>query len=163
MMRLRLLLGKVVVVVVVVIALPSLLVVSPPVASWTVVLVVHETEQVLNDLSQVRLTRQIVPLEATFEHGLVLFKVSLVQCLFSLDFSDLLNFIVVYEHYLIIKGLLVQALLGIGSAVRLLVADEGKGAAVFCLLEANVLYISKLAEKVVELSIAPVIWKVSNI
>lgn len=158
--RLWLLLGKVVVLVVVV--LSSLLVISPSIASC-IVFVVHQTEQVLYDLSQVRLTRQIVPLEAAFEHGLVLLEVCLVKCFFSLDFSHFFNFVMVYKHNFVVEGLFVQALFGVGGAVGLLVAYEGKGAAIFCLLKPDVLDVAKLAKKIVQLSVAPVSWKVSNI
>ena len=108
--------------------------------------VIHQSEKMMDDLSQMRLTRQIIPLETTLEHGFVLFKVSFIKCLFSLNISDFFDLIVIDDNHFVIEDLLVQVLFCIHRTVWFLEADESKTQSLLCLLETDIFNLTKLTE-----------------
>jgi len=91
--------------------------------------ILDDTEQLLEHLSQMRPRSQIVPFESTALGGLVPLPISLVTSLFHMKLSDLLDLVVVDHEHLVVNGVVLQILLGLCSISWLLEADEGVGVA----------------------------------
>ena len=85
----------------------------------------HQLEELLDDLGQVWLTLKIIPLEPSGLLLSVLFKISLVLELIHLDFSNLFDFIVVDNQHLTVIHLVRKLLLSLSAGIWLLVAYEG--------------------------------------
>lgn len=107
-------------------------------SSWSLVLsiihlllssliVLDDTEELLEHLGQVRLRGQVIPLETSSLLSLVLLPVSLVTSLFHVKLSDLLDLIVVDHEHLTINGMVLQVLLSLCSISWLLEADKSVG------------------------------------
>ena len=150
--------------VVVVLLLSSLLVLFPTILAICLQLfVVHELKQMLDDLCQVRLAWEIIPFETTFEHSFVLFEISFVESLFSLNISNFFDLIVIDDHEFVIEGLLVQVLFSIDCTIWFLEANECKTKTLLGLLEAYSFNLSELAEEIMKLLISPMVRKVAHI
>lgn len=70
----------------------------------TRVALVHDVKQLVKDLGHVRMTSHVLKLEGTNLLGLVLLKVSLVDCIFNLKLPLLLDLIVVNDEALSLES-----------------------------------------------------------
>lgn len=100
-------------VIAIVLSLVVSLFVVPICIAGHVVLVVDQAEQVLNDLSQMRLRGQLVPLEVSSLLGFVPVKVGLVDGFLFLDLAKFFDFVMVDHHHLVFEVLAIQILFGI--------------------------------------------------
>jgi len=126
--------------------------------------ILDDTEKLLEHLSQVRLGSQVVPLESTGLLGLVFLPISLVTGLLHLELSDLLDLVVVDQEHLALNAVVLQVLLSLGSIGWLLVANESKGVSgLLSLVKSDVLDVSKSLEEVGQVILGVVVWEVLHI
>lgn len=142
-------------------------------SSWSVVLslvhlllgsliVLNDTEQLLEHLGQMRLRGQIVPLETTSLLSLVLLPVSLVTSLFHMKLSDLLDLIIVDHEHLTVNGMVLQVLLCLCSISWFLEADKSIGISSrsATVTKLDVFNLTEGLEKISEVVLGPAIGEV---
>lgn len=129
----------------------------------TLWLLLDELEQLLDDVSQVWLTGQVVPLETATGNGDVLLPISLVSDLFELKISDFLDLVVVDDQSFAFIGLSMEGLLGVGAGIWLLEADESKSVVSESLIESDLFNLSVWLEEVGKLNFGPGGWEVLDI
>ena len=125
-------------------------------------LLLDEREQLLDDVSLIWLTCEVVPLEASVDR-FVLFPVSLVSDLLELEVSDLLDLVMIDDQTLTVVSLATKSLLGNGASVWLLEADESKGVVLETLLESYLFDLSIGLEEVGKVDLSPGSWEVLDI
>lgn len=123
----------------------------------------NEGQKLLDDLSQVWLTGQVVPLESTSLLGLVVLEISLILSFLELDLSELLDLVVVDDENLISIGLVGESALSSGSCIWLLVADESIGVASLSSVKSDFLDLTTLFEEISEIILSPVGWEVLHV
>ena len=117
----------------------------------------------MDDVGQVWLTGQVVPLETTTGDGDVLLPVSLVSDFFELEVSDLLDLVMVDDQTFAFIGLSVKGLFGVGAGIWLLEADESESVVSESFLESDLLNLSEWLEEVGKLNFSPVSWEVLDV
>lgn len=122
----------------------------------------HDVQQLLEDLSHVWVRSQISEVEGTGLLSLIFLEIGLINGVLDLDFSLFLDLIMVDHESLSIIGGVVQGLLGNSSGVWLFEADESE-ASVSTLLQFDVLDGTELFEEVLEVIRSPRIWEVLHI
>lgn len=139
------------------------------VSSSIVHLLVHglvlldEGQKLLDDLGQMWLTGQVVPLESTSLLGLVVLEISLILGFLELDLSEFLDLIMVNDENLISIGLVGESALGSGGGVWLLVADESISITSLTSVKSDLLDLTTLFEEVSEIILSPVGWEVLHV
>lgn len=94
--------------------------------SGHLLVLLHDVEELLEDLSDVWVGGQVVELHGAGLGGLVLLEIGLVNLILNLDFSEFLDLVVVDDEGLAFIDGVAEGLLGIGGVVWLLEADEGE-------------------------------------
>jgi hypothetical protein len=122
----------------------------------------HDVQQLLEDLSHVWVRSQISEVEGTRLLSLIFLEIGLINGVLDLNFSLFLDLVMVDHKSLTIIGGVVQGLLGNSSRVWLLEADESERA-ISALLQFDVLDGTKLFEEVYEVIRSPGIWEVLDI
>lgn len=88
-------------------------------------ILLHDLNQLLEDLGHVRVRDQVVEVETSILLCLIPFERLFVDGFFSLQSPDLLDLVVVDNKLLTFKGLIVKILFGLGGGVWGHKADEG--------------------------------------
>lgn len=94
--------------------------------SGHLLVLLHDVEELLEDLSDVWVGGQVVELHGAGLGGLVLLEIGLVNLILNLDFSEFFDLVVVDDEGLAFIDSVAEGLLGIGGVVWLLEADEGE-------------------------------------
>jgi len=84
----------------------------------------HDLKQLLEDLGHMWMSNQVVKMESTILLGLIFLEVGLVHGFFSLEGSKLLDLVMVDHKGLTFNGVVVEGLLGRGSSIWGLEANE---------------------------------------
>jgi len=127
-------------------------------------IVLDDTEQLLQHLGQVRLGGKVVPLETTGLLGLVLLPIGFVTSLLHLELSDFLDLVVVDQEHLALNGVVLQVGFGLGSIGGLLEADESKRIlGLLALIESDVLDLTEGLEEVGQVILGVLVWEVLHI
>jgi hypothetical protein len=142
-------------------------------SSWSLVLglvhlllgsliVLNDTEQLLEHLGQVRLRGQVVPLETTSLLSLVLLPVCLVTCLLHMKLSDLLDLIVVDHEHLTVNRMVLQVLLSLCCISWFFEADKSIGISSrsTTVTELDVFDLTKGLEKISQVVLGPAVGEV---
>ena len=122
----------------------------------------HDVQQLLEDLSHVWVRSQISEVEGTRLLSLIFLEIGLINGVLDLNFSLFLDLVMVDHKSLSIIGRVVQGLLGNSSRVWLLEADEGEGT-ISAFLQFDVLDGTELFEEVLEVIRSPGIWEVLDV
>lgn len=123
----------------------------------------NEGQDLLDDLGQVRVGVQVVPLESTGLLGLVVLEISLILGSFELDLSELLDLVMVDNENLIAIGLVRQGVLGVGSGIWLFVANESISITGLTFVKSDLLDLTTLLEEILKVILSPVGWEVLNV
>jgi len=107
-------------------------------------------------------TGKVVEVESTSLLGLILFEIGLINGVFDLDLSLLLDLVMVNHEGLTVIGSVVKSRLGNGGGIWLLEADESE-VSVSSFFELNVLDGSELLEEVLKFLLWPLVWEVLDI
>jgi hypothetical protein len=84
-----------------------------------------------------RLVGNIIPLETTSLLGLIFVPIGFISCSFHLDFSDLLDFIVVDQKHFTFNIMIVEILFGLSSIIWFLEANESKSITIWTRINTN--------------------------
>jgi len=122
----------------------------------------HDVQQLLKNLSHMRMTGEIIEMEGSHLLSLILFEISLIDGIFDLDSSLFFNLVVVDHQGLSIMSCVVQSGFGEGSGIWLFEADESK-VSISSFFELDILDLSEMGKNVLELFISPVIREVLDI
>merc|ERR1719460_1018116 len=111
-----------------------------------------------------RMANQVIEVESTVLLGLILLVVRLIHGFFSLEGSQLLDFIMVDHQSFTLNSVIMESLLGRGSSVWCLEADESEGVGGISFgFDSDLLNWSELVEQVLELSLSPFSWEVLDV
>jgi len=145
----------------------SVLLLSHVVSSvvWLSTVLLHELEKLLDDLGQMWLTGEIVPLESTGLLLSVLLEIGLVLKLGHLDLSNFLDLVVVDDQDLSINLGVGKLLLGGSAGVWLFVANESVlvSSSVFLWFKSDVLKFSVFTEFLSDVLLSPAVWEVLDV
>jgi len=126
--------------------------------------ILNDTEELLEHLSQMRLRSQVVPLETAGLLGLIFFPIGFVSRLFHLKLSDFLDLVVVDQEHLTLAVVVLQVGFGLGGIGWLLVADEGKGiTGGLALVKSDVFDLTIVLEQVSQVIFGVVVGEVLHI
>jgi len=123
----------------------------------------HDVEELLEDLRDVWHGGQIIHLERAVLLKLILLEVSLINGVLNLDLSKFLDLIMVDDQGLSVINGVVEGLFSHSGVIWLLEADESEVSTSLSLLELDVLNFSEFTEELAELGISPVGWEVLNV
>ena len=90
-----------------------------------------------------RLVSNIIPLEATSLLRLIFVPIGFISCSFHLDFSDLLDFIVVDQKHLTFNVMIMEILFGLSSIIWFLEANVSISLAFFVNTNMNIFNFTK--------------------
>ena len=110
-----------------------------------------------------RLVCNIIPLEATSLLRLIFVPISFISCSFHLDFSDLLDFIVVDQKHLTFNVMIVEILFGWSSIIWFLEANESECITIWTSFNTNFFYFTISFEEISYFLLFPRIWEVFDI
>jgi len=110
-----------------------------------------------------RLVSNIIPLEAASLLGLIFVPIGFISCSFHLDFSDLLDFIVVDQKHFTFNIMIVEILFGLSSIIWFLEANESECITIWTSFNTNFFYFTISFEEISYFLLFPRIWEVFNI
>jgi hypothetical protein len=110
---------------------------------WSFVLL-HQLEELLDDLSQVWLTCKIIPLETTSLLLSVFFEISFIFKFIHLNLSDFLDFVIVDDQNFTIIDLVREGLFSLLAGIWLLEANESVLVTSWTFLKSDVFKFTKL-------------------
>jgi hypothetical protein len=122
-----------------------------------------KSEDLLNDLSQVWVRVQVVPLESTRLLGFVVLEISLVLGSLKLNLSKFLDLVVVDDKDLVSIGLVGECVLGVSGGIWLLEADESVGITGLTFVKSDILDLTVLLEEISEVVLSPFSWEVLDV
>jgi len=94
-------------------------------------ILLHNLKQLLENLSHVWMTDQIIQMESSILLSLILLEIGFINGLFFLNFSQLLDLIVINHEGLTFDGMIVECLFSLCCSSWLLEADESEGIVAF--------------------------------
>ena len=110
-----------------------------------------------------RLVSNIIPLEAASLLGLIFVPIGFISCSFHLDFSDLLDFIVVDQKHFTFNIMIVEILFGLSSIIWFLEANKSESITIWTSFNTNFFYFTISFEEISYFLLFPRIWEVFNI
>jgi len=134
--------------------------------SWVnLIVLLHKLEKLLDDLCQVWLTGQIVPLESTSLLLSILFPISLIFEFSHLHSSNLLDFIIVDNENLTFECLVLQSSLSSSTSIWLFEADKSIRVTCCTLFKSNIFNfsVSVVTENILKSLLSPVVWEVLDV
>lgn len=127
-------------------------------------IILDDTEELLEHLSQMRLRCKIVPFKSTCLRGLIFLPIGFVTSFLHLKLSHLLDLIVVDQKDLTLTVVVLHVLLGFSSISWLLVANKGEGiAGILALVKSDVLNLTEALEQVLQVILGVMIGEVLHI
>ena len=125
-------------------------------------ILLHDVQQLLKNLSHVWVAGKVIEVEGTSLLSLILLEIGLIDGVFDLDLSLLLDLVVVDHEGLTVIGGVVKSRLGNGGGIWHLEADESE-VSVSSFFELDVLDGSELLEEVLKFFFWPLVWEVLDV
>lgn len=126
-------------------------------------ILLHDFKQLLQNLSHMWVTGQVIQMESSSLLSLIFLKVRLINCFFNLNLSQLFDLVMVDHKSFTVMSLVVHCLLGSCGGIWGLKADKGESISGFTFFKSDLLNLTERLKHLLKFVVSPVGWEVFDI